>query len=535
MPYYLNVNIDGLIIAQSNGDGYSITLRWATAYPTNRSYKILYNIYMNDGIAPPNTDMFFNQSPAFVSFDGSTSVQIIDLVPGTLYHFAIRAAEYDPSFFNPTTLPQAYNGLGVLPYSLLENNITATSSLIPLVDAYGFPATGTVKIGGELVNYSSIDINNNLVLINPSIQRGFNNSIATIYNTDGYDGYVYWDPNVIFWPVELEDQNTVVYECWNRFDIEHFPFTITDGYRQKTKDILTIDATCSDAMNTPLAENTSSFLFSGYRRTSPALLLSGACIGSYIGGQIGCADGYNGVGLQLRGLNAQQANIAIQSSIILATTGEPVCLVQRRWTGITCKCMLPYNEYPEARCNICFGTGIVVGWIQYFNPARSDGKIMVRLDPSVDDLIAMDSGLESTMQPNVWTIPVPTIKDRDFIVRFDDCGNEEFRYEVLNVTRNKLFLDGTGAQKFAMQRIRKTDPIYQVRITYDTSDFPSTIPTSVSSSIGIQPHFHTLVINENVTSISQINQLTSVAAGHNHVIENGVVLTERLHTHTITL
>lgn len=534
MPYYLNVNIDGLVVAKSNGDGYSITLKWATAYPTDRSNKILYNIYMSDGIAPDFPDQFFLQSPTFVSFDGSTSVQIVDLVPGTLYHFGVRAAEYNPSFFNPSTLQPVYNGLVALPYSLLQNNILATSILIPLVDTTGFPSTGTVKIGSELINYSSIS-GNNLVLTSASMQRGFNNSIATIHNTDGYDGYVYWDPNVIFWPVEQEDQNTIVYECWNRFDIEHFAFTVVDGYHQKVKDILTIDATCSDNLNTPATIGTPSSVFSGYRRTSPALLLSGACIGSYIGGQTGCADGYGGVGLQLRGLNIQDANIAIQSSIILATTGEPVCLVQRRWTGITCKCYLPYNEYPEARCNICFGTGIVVGWIQYFNPARSDGKIMIRLDPSVDDLIAMDSGLESTMQPNAWTIPVPTIKDRDFIVRFDDCGNEEFRYEVLNVTRNKLFLDGTGAQKFAMQRVRKTDPIYQVPITYDTSDFPSTIPTSVASSIGIPSHFHTVVISEKVTSISQINQITSVAAGHSHVIRDGIVLPERLHNHIITL
>ncbi len=534
MPYYLNVNIDGLVIAKSNGDGYSINLKWATAYPTNRSYKILYNIYMSDGIAPDFPDQFFLQSPTFVSFDGSTNVNIVDLVPGTMYHFAVRSAEYDPSFFNPATLPQVYNGLASLPYSLLQSNITRTSALIPLIDVSGFPSTGTVKLGSELINYSSI-IGNSLILTNPSMQRGFNNSVATIHNTDGYDGYVFWDPNAIFWPVEQEDQNTVVYECWNRFDIEHFPFTVADGYRQKTKDILTIDAICSDAMNTPASIGTPSQVFSGYRRTSPALLLSGACVGSYIGGQRGCADGYNGAGLQLRGLNAQDANIAIQSSIILATTGEPVCLVQRRWTGLTCKCMLPYNEYPEARCNLCFGTGIVVGWTQYFNPARSDGKIMVRLDPSVDDLIAMDSGLESTMQPNVWTIPVPTIKDRDFIVRFDECGNEEFRYEVLNVTRNKLFLDNTGAQKFAMQRIRKTDPIYQFPITYDTSNFPSSIPTSVASSIGIPPHFHTIVISEKITSISQINQVTSVTAGHSHVVRDGIVLPERLHNHIITL
>ena len=530
MPYYLNVNINGLVIASSLGDGYSINLKWATAYPTNTSNKILYNIYMSNDIAPVFTDTFFNQSPVFVSFDGSTNVTIVDLEPGTLYHFAVRAAEYNSSFFDPSTLPQAYSGLGMYPYSLLTNDITATSSLIPLFDTTGFPSTGTVKLGGELINYSSIDMNNNLVLTNVGLQRGFNNSIATIHNTDGYDGYTYWDPNAIFWPVAEEDQNTVVYECWNRFDLEHFPYTVSDGYRQKITDILTTDLTASDAAIAGFP----AYDFSGYHRDDPALILSGACIGSYIGGQTGCADSSTGVGMQLRGLNANDAAIQ-REEVLLSTTGEPVTLVQRRWTGITCKCMLPYNEYPEARCNICFGTGIVVGWFQYFNPRRSDGKIMVRLDPSVDDLVASDSGLESTMQPNVWTLPIPTIKDRDFIVRYDIDGNEEFRYEVLNVTRNKLFLDGTGAQKFVMQRIRKTDAIYQVPVVYDTSNFPGLITTSVASSVGIPPHTHTVVISEKVTSVSQINQLTSVSAGHNHVVLNGVVLSERLHNHIITL
>lgn len=530
MPYYLNVNIDGLIIASSLGDGYSINLKWAHAYPTNRSNKILYNIYMSSEIAPDFTNEFFNQSPVFVSFDGSLNVNIVDLEPGTLYHFAVRAAEYNPAFFDPATLPRAYSELAMLPYSLLSANISATTALIPLVDSTGFPNTGTIKLGAEMINYSSIDINGNLVLNNPSFQRGFNGSFASIHNTNGYDGYVFWDPNAIFWPVEQEEQNTRVFECWNRFDVEHFPFTMTDGYRQKITDILTTNLTYSDTVNTGFP----AYDFSGYHRTDPVLLLSGVCLGSYIGGRQGCADGYNGVGLQISGLNVQDANMQRQE-VLLSTTGEPVCLVHRRWTGMTCKCMLPYNEYPDNRCNLCFGGGIVVSYIPFYNPRRSDGRIMVHFDPSVDDLVATDSGLESTFLPNVWTLPVPTIKDRDFLVRFDESSNEEFRYEVLNVSRQRFFLDQTAAQRFAVQRIRKTDPIYQVPVDYDTSNFPTTISTDVQSSIGIPPHSHAVVINEKITSVSQINQISGVAAGHSHVIQNGIVLSERLHNHIIVL
>jgi len=40
--------------------------------------------------------------------------------------------------------------------ALLSENITATATAIPISDVLGFPASGTVKIGSELINYSGI-------------------------------------------------------------------------------------------------------------------------------------------------------------------------------------------------------------------------------------------------------------------------------------------------------------------------------------------------------------------------------------------
>lgn len=523
----MNVNIPGLISADAAGDGYAINLKYATAYPKNRSYKIGYNIYMSGEIAPDFPIEFFNINPAFISTGTSTNANILDLVPGQMYHFAVRAFEYDANVVNFTSFPVAPNGLYVYPQSLLKQDISTTDTSIPLIDAEFFPNSGVVRIGAELVSYSSVDRINNTLL---SAIRGYDGTTIRPHFSDGYDGYIYRDPNVILWPSIQEEQNTVVFECWNRFDIDNYPFTIVDGYRQKTKDILTTDLSASDAANTGFP----AYDYAGYHRTDPVMLLRGDCVGSYFGGYMFCADGYAGVGRQIRGLSVQDHNMQRQE-VLLSTDGEPVCLIQRRWTGITCNCMLPYNEYPENRCVRCYGSGIVVGWNQFFSPRRSDGRIMVRFDPAVDDLKATDSGLESDLQPNCWTLPVPTIKDRDILVRFDQDGNEEFRYEVLNVTRNKFLLNNTGAQKFAVQRIRKTDPIYQIRIFADSSQFPSVLYTSVSGSLGIPAHSHKIVISEKITSISQINQLTSTDAGHNHTIIDGEVQTEGLHSHTIIL
>jgi hypothetical protein len=630
MPRYLNVNLDGLILCESLGDGYSIKISWSTAFSNVKNNKILYNIYIGTGPSPDFTSEFFNYSPSFISIDGSTSATIIDLTPGQMYWFAVRAAEYDPLTFDPSVLPVVYNNLRAYPQSLLASNISATSTTIPLIDASAFPISGTVKLGGELIRYTSISgnsllvpggtggtgtsitghgsgsgntgngtisnlsivgegptelwtvlcigiqtdgyavfeavgsmskkifdgygnyqlwlangvvLNNGIIsfainkgvvpfvigdkftinVVGPTLGlmngRGYNGTTANAHNTDGYDGYVYWDPNAILWPVEDEEQNTRVFECWNRFDINHFPYTVQDGYRQTIKDILTTDLTVSDAANA----NFPAYDFSGYHRTDPVLLLSGVCVGSYIGGQVGCVDGYSGVGMQLRGLNVQDVNQQRQE-VQLSLTGEPVVLVRRRWTGTTCECMLPYNEYPEARCPKCLGTGIIVGWTQFFDPRRSDGRIMVRFDPTIDDLVPTDSGLEPQMSPTCWTLGTFTLKDRDFLVRFDQDGNEEFRYEVLNVTRNKLLFGLTGVQKFAAQRIRKTDALYQVPIFRDSSTMPRVIVTSTASSTGFPPHSHTIVVSEKITSISQINEITSVSQGHSHMIEGGIMI-----------
>ena len=951
MPYYLNENIQGLVIAASLGDGYSINLKWPTAYPSIRTNKIGYNIYMSNGIAPDFPNEFFWNAPTFVKFDGYTNVDIVDLVPGDMYHFGVRAFEYNPLLVNLNVLPLMYNGLHTLPMSLLAADIGLTDVVIDLMDVSGWPVGGgTFKLGVEYIKYSSVDEIGNKLL---GVVRGFEGGLIREHKSvDGYDGYSVQNPNAIYWPVEVEEDNTVVFECWNRFDGLNYSFTITDGYRQQSVDILNTNLSYSDSVNA----NTPPYDFAGYHRTDPVLLLRGdVCLGSYIGGYYGCIDGYSGVGMQLRGLNIQDANIARQE-VLLSTTGEPCVLVKRQTTGIRCSCFLPNNEYPEARCNKCFppgtliraenglvpietikigdrvlssdgkyysvtklfknnydgylqsiyttttskpilstpehpfmtmggahnkvypcgpkcnnyikdgdgkpstydiqktennrwqarvgkdykrvvlgrfdtkelakqaiddfrnpfyerghqlewheakcikendwlvskwnknitdfdkisipkkflkntklgsqrfgaeefdldedflwmiglylaegsagsrsivfalhkkeiifqnrivslfkkygfnsriskgsengvtvavngtslagwfssmfgkrcytksipeifmnlpnnktwqlirglddgdgtkdlfeneitqtseilalqivellqrngkqaiirtsqhstltpkgnkrrsayhvnweldnarhdnrkgrwafkddvltkvkkinevyysgdvynlevegdhtyvvqnilvhncfGTGFVVGWNQFFDVRRSDGRIMVRFDPTVDNVVSTESGLESTMNPNCWSLPSPSFASRDFIVRFDEDDNQEFRYEILNVTRNKLFLDQTGAQKFAAQRIRKTDVIYQVPVFYDTSLFPTQISTSVVSSLGLPSHSHVVQVSDKIVSINQINAVSGKSAGHSHAILNGVVQTILGHSHSLIL
>ena len=198
----------------------------------------------------------------------------------------------------------------------------------------------------------------------------------------------------------------------------------------------------------------------------------------------------------LRGLSFQEMNNQREEEL-LNIDSEPMVLLQRQWTGITCNCYMPSGETPDDRCPRCYGTKFVVGWNPYFNPRISDGRIMVRPAPADDIVKQYEAGLESESILDCWTLVVPTVKQRDILVRFDQDDNEEFRYEIINVNRNKTLARLSGAQKFRIQRIRKTDVAYQIPVFRNTQYFPVTINTNIASSPGIPPHTHTLVLSEN--------------------------------------
>ncbi len=534
MINYANINYTnpvrvGLDAVTALGDGYTINLKWFPAYTDGYAdgYQIAYHIYYST-----IKENVFTEGVKYVSLNGSTQANIIDLVPGQLYFFSIRPVEYNPNLLNlASILPVAYDDLRAYPYSILRQNISSTDLIIPLLDVEGFPSYGIVKIGVELVEYSFIDATNkNLVLTDVS-QRGFLGTDARSHTVGGYDGYYNWNPEVVFFtPYESAEFDRIFMgQC--RFEYPNYSSTLLDGYKQVTKDLLSTDLAASDQFNTgfPMYD------YAGYHRTDPVLLLTGACVGSYIGGEMGCIDGYGNMNI-LRGLNLQDHNNQRQE-ILLSVTGRPAVLIQRMRTGIRCNCYLPSREYQQDRCPYCYGSGFVYGYQQFFNPRRSDGRIMVRPGPAEENLKMQEAGLESEFNMDLWTLTVPTIKNRDIIVMFDMDDNEEFRYEVAGVTRNNTVVELQGGQKLRVQRIRKFDPAYQIRVFRNTSMFPSKINTTIGMTTGIPPHTHTVTRNEK--DPGTWSQTTAVSQGHNHpvIVQNGqLVVMEALgHTHEIII
>lgn len=359
--------------------------------------------------------------------------------------------------------------------------------------------------------------------------RGFDFTLATMHTTSGFDGYNTYSPIISVTAIEEDSRWDNIYACQVRFEYPNFPFTVVDGYHQVLADILSTDLSAADAANVDFP----TYDYAGYHRTDPVQLLNGTCVGSYIGGEMGCIDANGNYGIY-RGFSLQDQNTQRQE-VKLSVDGQPAVLIRRVQTGVTCSCYLTSSEYPDDRCPFCYGTKFVFGYEQYFNPRSSDGRIKVRLSPTQENLKMYEAGLESEFPVEMWTLTVPTIKTRDVIVLFDQNDNEEFRYEVGSVTRNKTILGQEGGQTLNTIRIRKFDPAYQIRIFRNTADFPSKLNTSLGFAPGLPPHSHEIVINEKILSVGQINQTTAITHGHNHPIVNGQVMTVLGHTHQIIL
>jgi len=523
-PVYATVKPGGCSLAKSAGDGYTIQLTWDPAFVSIEDYVLGYNIYYST-----IREDVFTEGVKQVSIDGYTWCDILELTPGDVYYFAVKATQYNSSWFNLALLPDGFPNLKVYPEGILLSDIDESDLIIPISDIEQFPAYGVIQIGTELVRYTSKDIPSSSLIAS---ERGFFGSNIRIHNTDGYDGVETRDPIIRFWS-GLEDDNDRVQQEGVSFHFPNYAFTNADGYSIKS-DIVTTNLGASDTNSADFPR----YDYVGWHRTDPKRLLNGECVGSYYGGEQWCADGYLGVSRQTRGVSIADL-AARREEVFLDTWGESVVLVRRLWSGIRCSCVSQTIEHPEHRCPKCFGTSFETGYEQFFNSRSSDGRIKVRFGPTQEDHKLDTGGLENEFIPDCWTIVYPAIRDRDFIIRFDENGNEEFRYEILNVTRNVLMNGQSGAQRFNAQRVRKTDPIYMWRAIRDTSTMPTTVTTSIGLLCGANgafiPHTHNIVINEGIVTLAQVNQTTSVSEGHNHTVYNGVVQDSIGHTHTIVL
>jgi hypothetical protein len=191
----------------------------------------------------------------------------------------------------------------------------------------------------------------------------------------------------------------------------------------------------------------------GYHKPLPWEALSGKndC-GTYLGGEY---NGFRGIDIYQRALDREEE--------LMENVGEKCVLLVRKWAGETCSCITLRRQNPKLRtCKFCFGTGIVGGYEQYINRRRADNRVMVRFYETPENLAFGDhQHLNQDFKPSALALYKPIIKDRDVVIRFDYTDDIEYIYEVLDVSRERFVFNKYGRQKINLQRMDKTDILYQ--------------------------------------------------------------------------
>jgi hypothetical protein len=407
------------------GDGSTLELRWNK--PIKRTYQnqAYVLVYQSDY----RLKVF--DSPTYISTSDVLESKVPGLKTGDTLSFGARALEFPIGILDPTGMEIVSPDFYRIPSSVeVVEAVNPGSLKIKVNSTTGYPNAGIILIGKEAIRYTSIDRTNNIFNI-PSNGRALLGSKPV--------PYVVGDSVKLF--LECTDRNTVI--------IAGTP--THQGDEKIDRFIKGIGVVVTD-YNDVDKESFEGFDYCSWRDEQPINTLTGKrdC-GSYLGGE------YNG----FRGFNLYDRMLG-REEVLLQTTGEPVVLLKRIWDGVTCSCMNARKVSPKIRsCQDCYGTGYEGGYLQYMYPRRNDRRILVSFDESPENVKYGDKdNLSQNFDPHIWTLATPTIRDRDLIVRFDFTNDIEFIYEVLNVSREKIFNRKFGRQKVSLKRMDKTDIIY---------------------------------------------------------------------------
>lgn len=530
-PYFPPTDL-GLVLASDAGIGTEINLTWKTAYAYNPNDIIFYNVYYSTSY-----DNVFDGYPDFLVADINATIWGLD--PGESHFFGVRVAEFGAHSFTYAGMQQAGPNMYFYPEAVEIDAYTGPTATTVLVnDISGFPNYGIIQTGSELIRYSSLQISPPAFIVATN-GRGYGSTIQSAH---------YAGAEVRLYSGQ-EDANTTVAQANATFQKPNYALTYVkedgygyDGYRDgydgyaHTGGDLRFKEEIIDSVTTDGKQNNESgdfprYTFCGTWRTkSPQSYMQGQCVNSYLGG-VDVRTDSDGNRVLVK-TNNMQTGMQQREELLVETTGEPFVLIRRMWTGMRCLCFMNRREHPDARCPVCFGSSFTQGYIQFFNTRRSDRRILIRIDPTTDDLNLVDRGLEPLFEPDGWTLSFPQIKDRDIVVRFVEDTLEEWRYEILNVTRNKTLFSQVGVQKLKLKRLPKTDIIYQFPIVRNTAPYPETIGTSVNSAAGMIAHSHEIIVPSDF-NINTLKVATLESQGHNHIIYNGQIQSVLNHTHII--
>ena len=423
----------GIKKVQNIGDGESLRLEWHK--PLSRSYKgdSFALIYQNESRLE-----VFDSLPKYIARSETTSADISGFTSGLTLSFAVRALEAFKDSLSLENMTEVSEGVYLVPDEVsITEQINEDDGRIAVTSTENYPSAGILVLNNtEVVRY--IAKTDTEFLLAPN-GRGLNGTSKSIF--------LKGDVAKLFFG--CQDKNTVIVMATATHLNEN-----ESGREINGTGLVVTDYTESDK------KFFQGFDFCGYHRAIPQQIFQGkGDCGSYLGGEFN----------KMRGMNLFDRMIN-REEVILDQTGEPVVLLKRIWDGPTCSCVGSRKQHPKIKsCKLCYGTGYSGGFNQHDYKRREDGRIMVMFGDTLEDLkLGPHAHLEQQYEPNCWTLPSPAIRDRDLIVRFDFSDNVEYIYEVLNVTKDKLFYRHYTRQRLSLKRLDKTDIAYTVPYSLKT-------------------------------------------------------------------
>jgi len=478
----------GLQSATDLGIGRAIRLSWSpgATVPSGVS-GIYYNVYWGT-----SSESIFSAPMAITQKE---EVIVPLLTPGQPYYFAVRAT-YFTNDWDITDLTRLSPDLYAYPvdgYVLEQNGEYSESELTPLEvnSTVGFPDASFLLVGSEVLSYGS-----------KQSLTAFNISARDVFDFGQTQDHV--NGTVIGLYKGIEDFNETIFKAvpsWDGRGTSPGPLTVdvstfdgydgygylqdADGYRAvpgEGGDNLTENHEDFEEEN----EGYNAQPFCGYRSQNFVDLYNQNTCGTYFGGQFGGtgsqgetinSDGTIIPGPIGGGININEINLQ-REELLLGLTGEPFMLLRRKWEGRVSGSMTHRHEHPGSRYPGDYGTQFDEGFDQYrhlrqLRPgvANPNGLIMLRVEPYENDLALMpELGLHQTDKLKVWGSAIPPLKDRDVLVRYIVDNNfniieEEFRYVIEMVNRNRILFGRDGRQQASIKKLDKTHEVYKFSVT----------------------------------------------------------------------
>lgn len=453
----------GILRVEDQGDGNSVKLISNIAVAPE-GFSAMYYVYYK----AETSSLLFKSQPAVISTSNEAILPNISTTQS--YCYGIRAAYFLPDF--TTSGMVALSGGFVVPQAVQLTNVFLFGQIGSMLvsSTSGFPNSGTLKIGREILKYSSKTLN------------AFNIVSRDVFDVRRSEDYPV-GKDVSFFAGVSENNNYFwkMTNSWGKTGTGALP--LVDGYGFWGNEYLQNPDGYREIPVSPLLEDQSvveqdgytadAFDYCGLRSNDQSQFLSGDfCAPNTVHGG-GTYHGNSMLG-EGGGINVFEGTLE-REEMLLGITGEPFVLLRKKWTGRTCPHMSNRDEHANARCGICFHTGFIGGYDRYIHTRRIrpaeqniNGFFQMRVSEYSDEIASNETrGLtvEKT-DLQAWCPALPIIRDRDVLIRYKfdyETGTliEEFRYEVLSVTRNMLVLSKNGAQRVTMKRLNVTEEIYK--------------------------------------------------------------------------